>query len=389
VHRTAATIILSVALLLAAVGAATADSLRRPATSASAMLDLVPSYLPPAGDPAGDSVAGRGWMYDSALVAAGLAATGRTDGAARIVGQLTALQRPDGALDFSYDLRSGEGDGVLRSGAIGWAGLAGAELRAVTCTHRDDALLEGVARWLLGRRTADGLVTGGPDVTWVSTEHNLETRAFFARLSALIDGRTADSGTGRRCGGGLGDLTPGQARALRARLDDAVTRLDAAIGTDLFARDGGGRAHFRQGLRDDARPLDVQALGIQWLLGQGRRADALAVAAYADDAMLVGGRTIGAVGPLTGYRPYADAWGPDVLWVEGTAMMRAAKRGLGLDTTVIDRTVDSLSRISPAGYLPQADRDVVGNQGGDYRTWDAAAPAGWLVLSRSRSALLR
>ena len=33
-------------------------------------------------------------------------------------------------------------------------------------------------------------------------------------------------------------------------------------------------AHLRQGLDDDARPLDVQALGILWLLGQGRHADA-------------------------------------------------------------------------------------------------------------------
>jgi hypothetical protein len=389
VHRTAATIILSVAILLAAVGAATAHSLRGGGPSSTTMLDLVPSYLPPAGDPAGERVAGRGWMYDSAVVAAGLAATGRTDRAARIVAQLTQLQRPDGALDFSYDLRSGEGDGLLRSGAIAWAGLAAAELRAVTCTRRNDALLEGAARWLLAKRTADGLVTGGPDVAWVSTEHNLETRAFFARLSALIDGRRADRGAGRRCPGGLGRLSARDAQAFGTRLDDAVARLDAAIDAELFVRDGDGRAHFRQGLRDDARPLDVQALGIQWLLGQGRRGDALAVAAYADESMLVDGRTIGAAGPLTGYRPYADAWGPDVLWVEGTLQMRAAKRALGLDTTVIDRAVDSLSRMSPEGYLPQADGDVVGNQGGDYRTWDAAAPAGWLALSRSRSALLR
>lgn len=377
-------------MLLAAVGAATAHALRGgPATSSSTMLDLVPSYLPPAGDPAGERIAGRGWTYDSAVVAAGLAATGRTDRAARLVAQLAELQRPDGGLDFSFDLRTGEGDGLLRSGAIAWAGLAAAELRAVTCTRRSDTLLDGVARWLLDRRTADGLVTGGPDVTWVSTEHNLETRAFFARLTALIDGRRADRGTGRTCAGGLGDLGAGQARALRERLDDALERLDAAIDAELFARDGDGRAHFRQGLRDDARPLDVQALGIQWLLGQGRRADALAVAAYADEAMRVDGRTLGVVGSLTGYRPYADAWGPDVLWVEGTLQMRAAKRALGLDTTVIDRAADSLSRISPPGYLPQADRDVVGNQAGDYRTWSSAAPAGWLALSRSRSALLR
>src|SRR5215208_4261197 len=89
VQRRAAIFILSLAMLLCAAPAAGA----RPAP----VLDLVPSYLPPAGDPAGARVAGRGWTYDSAIVATGLAATGRTDRAARIVGQLAALQRPDGA----------------------------------------------------------------------------------------------------------------------------------------------------------------------------------------------------------------------------------------------------------------------------------------------------
>jgi hypothetical protein len=384
VHRVSA-IIVTLVVLTAGVVAASADAARGPARDAAAMLDLVPSYLPPTGDPAAPTVAGRGWTYDSAVAATGLAAAGRTDRAARIVDQLSQLQRPDGALDFSYDLRSGQGDGLLRSGAVAWAGLAAVEVRAVTCSRRYDAFLQGVARWLLARRGADGLVAGGPDVTWASTEHNVEARAMLAGLSAFIAGRNADPGTGRRCAPGLAGLGAGPARALGRRLDDAVAQLDASIDRALFARGGDGLAYFRQGRDDDARPLDVQALGIQWLLGQGRRADAMAVAAYTDGAMLVSGRA----GGLTGYRPYADAWGPDVLWVEGTLQMRAAKRALGLDTTVIDQTADSLSRRSPDGYLPQADRDVLGNRAGDYRTWLAAGPGAWLTLSRSRSALLR
>ncbi len=387
--RCRSAIIVTIIVLVAGVLAASAHAARRPARDSAAMLDLVPSYLPPAGDPAAGRVAGRGWTYDSSVVATGLAATGQTDRAGRLVDQLAELQRPDGALDFSYDLRSGQGDGVLRTGAVAWVGLAAVELRAVTCTRGNDALLQGVARWLLARRDADGLVTGGPDVRWASTEHNVEVRAMFAGLSALIAGRNADPGVGRRCSPGLDGLQPGPAKALGRRLDDAVAQLDAAIDRELFARDGEGLAHFRQGRDDDARPLDVQALGIQWLLAQGRRADALAVAAYADGSMLVTGRALGPIGPLTGYRPYADAWGPDVMWVEGTQQMRAAKRALGLDTTVIDQSADTLSRRSPAGYLPQADRDVVGHQAGDYRTWPAAGAGGWLTLSRSRSALLR
>ena len=86
----------------------------------------------------------------------------------------------------------------------------------------------GVTRWLLAQREEHGLVRGGPDVSWVSTEHNLEARALFA---------------------GLGE---------------DVSRLDRAIDVYLFAGD-----HFCQGLGDDVRPLDVQAYGILWLLGHG------------------------------------------------------------------------------------------------------------------------
>jgi hypothetical protein len=184
-------------------------------------------------------------------------------------------------------------------------------------------------------------------------------------------------------------MSVAQSRALVRRLDGALAQLDASIDQHLFARDGDGTAHFRQGFEDDARPLDVQGLGIQWLLGQGRRADALAVAAYADASMVVTGRRVGAAGPFSGYRPHAEEWGPDVLWMEGTLMMRAARAALGLDTSAIDASADAWARLGPAGYMLQADREAVGNPAGDFRPWAHAAPAGWMQLSRSRSRLLR
>jgi hypothetical protein len=223
----------------------------------------------------------------------------------------------------------------------------------------------------------------------MSTEHNLEARALFAGLADAIQGRPADAGLGRRCAPGLGRTSLAGSRAFARRLDAAAAQLDAAIDAHLFARDGDGTAHFRQGYEDDARPLDVQGLGIQWLLGKGRRADALAVAAYTDATMLVTVRRVGTAGPFTGYRPHADDWGPDVLWMEGTLIMRAAKAALGLDTSAIDASADAWSRLGPAGYMLQADREAVGNPAGDYRPWPHAAPAGWLQISRSRSALLR
>jgi hypothetical protein len=339
---------------------------------------LVESYLPPEGDRGGDPVRGRGWTYDSAVTAAAYAAHGELNDAGALLDAMQALQREDGALESSYDLRSGEGAGPLRSGTQAWVGLAALEWRGRTCSGRHDQLIAGVARWLLAHRmAATGLVVGGPDVSWASTEHNLEARAFFAGLVATLTGRRTD---GRKCQPGLDGV---DADSLLSDARDAVEQLDHAIATELFAGD-----HMRQGLHDDARPIDVQALGILWLLGRGRSHDARAVARYADQSMWVSGRTVrwpGAEGQtFAGYKPFADAWGPDVLWMEGTQMMRMAKKRLGLDVEALDDETDRWVALSAPLPPLQVDRAA----GGDYHVWPAAAPAAWLALSRSRFGLL-
>jgi hypothetical protein len=361
------------------VGTMAASSRARSDDGAMAPPDrLVESYLPPGGDRAGDPVRGRAWTYDSAVTAAAYAAAGDLDASGAILDALSALQREDGALESSYDLRSGVGAGPLRSGTQAWVGLAALEWRGRTCSGRHDRLVAGVARWLLAhRRAGSGLVLGGPDVHWASTEHNLEARAFFAALVAALTGRRTD---GRKCSPGLDGIA---SERLLTDSTAAVERLDHEIGSELFAGD-----HMRQGLHDDARPIDVQALGILWLLGRGRSDDARAVARYADENMWVSGRTVdwpGAEGQtFAGYKPFADAWGPDVLWMEGTQMMRLAKKRLGLDVEVLDDEADRWVALSAPLPPLQVDRAT----GGDYHVWPAAAPAAWLALSRSRFGLL-
>jgi len=236
---------------------------------------------------------------------------------------------------------------------MAWVGVAALQYRAATGSRRFDGLLDGVVRWLLARRNADGLITGGPDVRWVSTEHNLEARAVFA---------------------GAGGL------------DDVVARMDAAIERELFVRDGAGRAHLRQGAGDDVRPLDVQAFGILWLLGQGRAADAAAVADEADRTLRVSGRTLAGIrGRFDGYRPFADAGTPDLIWMEGTLQMRLALAALGRDTDALDDSVDRWAALTGPDMLRHSERAA----GEDYNVWPAAAPAAWLRLSRSSFALLR
>jgi len=384
-----------VALLVVAAavagGAGIASALAQEGPAKDDALSLVRSYAIPASDPAAAAIGDRAWTYDSAVTATAYAATGEAAAAEPILDDLAALQGPDGVLGFSYDVRTGSGDPLARSGAIAWAGLAAAQYRTATCSRRYDGLMAGVARWLLAHRIADpaapgrGLVPGGPDVGWISAEHNFEARALYARAAELIDGAAGS------CPGGLAGAPGAEAGALARELRDAAAAADAAIDRELFVREGAGRAHFAQGVGDGARPVDAQALGILWLVGQGRAADARAVAAAADATLLVSGRTFAGrpeLGTFSGYRPFAEGWGPDVLWTEGTLQMRMARAALGLSTAAIDDSAERWTRMAASGLPPHADRDLAGNPAGDYHTWPAAAAAAWLRLAGSGSRIL-
>ena len=347
---------------------------------------LVVSHVVPVGDPAA-AINRRAWTYDSAVAAAAYAETGRKRAARRLLDVLARIQRDDGGFASSYSETGSHPDRLLRTGPIAWVGLAAIAYREAFCSARYDAMVAGVARWLLERRVtsasspARGLLVGGPGVTWVSTEHNLEARAFFAHVD--------DASAGR---GPCPTPVDGLSASLRTQVSAAVDGLDAGIDRALFIPGPPGSAFFGQGLDDRARPVDAQAMGIQWLLGRGRAADAAAVAATADATLRVEGRRIegrDGAGAFTGYRPFADSWGPDVLWMEGTLQMRMAKAALGQDVATLDDSADRWAALTPAGLLLHADRTVVGNPAGDYHVWPAAAPASWLALSRSGSDLLR
>ena len=195
---------------------------------------LVQSYDAPAGDPLGEQIRGRAWTYDSAVTATARAASGDLDGAGALLDVFQEIRRSDGALEGSYDLAGDYGAGPLRSGNQAWVGLAALQWRALTCSGRHDRLIAGVARWLLDHRVSErrspgfGLVQGGPDVSWASTEHNLEARAFFAGLDATLAGRPCGSGARqalparprralRHRGAGAGRRRPRRRRADRPR----------------------------------------------------------------------------------------------------------------------------------------------------------------------------
>ena len=275
---------------------------------------LVQSYDAPAGDPVGDQIRGRAWTYDSAVTATARAAAGDLDGAGALLDAFQDIQRSDGALEGSYDLAGHYGAGPLRSGNQAWVGLAALAVARAdvlgpprppdrgdrALAARPSRLRSRLARlragpWRAGRLVGlDGAQPRGP--------------------RASSPGSTPRSPGGRwiRCSAGRASrASTGSPATLRGRwplsVREAVERIDRAIDAALFVRSGGA-AYLRQGLGDDARPLDVQALGILWLLGRGRHADAQAVSRTADATMWVDGRRVdwpGADGQtFGGYRPF-------------------------------------------------------------------------------------
>jgi hypothetical protein len=318
------------------------------------------------------------WTYDSALAAAGLAALGERAEAEQLLDQLATLQNGDGSIAFAFNVVTGASSSLLRAGTIAWMGLAAGSYDLGFGSDRYRALQQRAADYLLSLHGADGLIRGGPDVSWVATEHNLAAYAFLTRLGAEL-----------RAAGDSADA---------ARYGGAATRVAAGIDANLLVQDSAG-ARFIQGLGDTVEPLDVQALGALYLSGRGERNLAQLVLAGAQSSFSVSNRSIAdstdpadynttysSAGPFVGYAPYAGAGAPDVLWFEGTLQMRIAQAASGQDTSALDQSIARwIALTAPQGDGPlQADRAVTSTTYGiEYHVWPAAAPAAWYLLSQA------
>ena len=229
-------------------------------SAGSGKLWLVRSFEIPTSDSAYTRLANYSWTYDNALATFGFISVGLKSGAEQLLDQLQALQRTDGSLEFAFDTQTGDAAPYYRSGALAWVGLAAAAYRRKYDSERYDELIGGTIKYLLGGlRRSDGLIRGGPDVTWVSTQHNLLAVGFLRDIADQMSSKET-----------LGGYT-------RSQLTTIHTTLGNAIVSKLFVVDSASLAHFKQGLDDAQIPLDVQALGAMFLKLRGdSRATAVA-----------------------------------------------------------------------------------------------------------------
>ena len=353
--------------------ASDADSLALP-------LQLVRSYEIPADDPLYNSLSNWSWTYDSAVAAAAFAATGDQANSAQLLDQLTALQRTDGSIELAFDTTTGDSAPVFRSGTVAWVGLAATTYDLAFDSNQYLKMELRSARYLLSLQTDSGLIQGGPDVKWVSTQHNLITYVFLSRLASEL-------------------RSNGNAKGA-ARVQAAAATISAAIDANLLVNDDSG-TYFSQGLNDNVQALDVQALGAMYLEGTDRPELATQVLAYAQKHFAIDGQSVelsndpdtynmtySADGPFAGYMPYAGDGAPNVLWAEGSGEMRLAEASLGQDTKQLDQSIADWAAITSdqkQGPL-QANRTYSDDGGTEYHVWPASTAAAWTALADSSPA---
>ena len=338
-------------------------------------LQLIRSFDIPADDPSYERLLNWSWTYDSAVAATAFSSVGLQEQAGRLLDQLAALQRKDGSIEFAFDVKTGESSGTVRAGSVAFAAIAFSDYDSAFggTLYLDNA--RRAVDYLLSLRNEEGLVRGGPDVKWVSTQHNILTLIALTTLSQQLEEQGDEGAAGL--------------------YREAAAAIAKGIDSQLIVRDG-GLAHFRQGVGDEVVPLDTQALGVIYARFLGDEDLAKQVYEYAQQNFAIEGRSIElsnkkasynmtyeAKGPFSGYRPYIGKRAPDVLWFEGTAEMRFVSSFLGQPTEALDASMNSWWDVTrKQGLAPLgADRTVTNSPYNEYHVWPTAAAGAWTVLS--------
>ncbi len=240
-------------------------------STGTANLQLVRSYAIPTDDPSYTRLLNWSWTYDSAMTAAGFTVFGATSEAQQLLDQLAALQHTNGSIEIAFNVADGTTESVFRSGTIATVGLAGSLYDQRTHTNRYLSMEQRAASYLISLQGTTGLIRGGPDVTWYSTQHNLLAYAFLNNLGneLVSDGQRSTANT----------------------YFSAANKIASGIESKLLVQNG-SQAWFIEGLGDNVQSLDADALGVLYLIGKGETTNAQKVLAYTNSAFAISGRSI-------------------------------------------------------------------------------------------------
>ena len=340
----------------------------------SSTLQLARSYLIPTDATSYTRLLNWSWTYDSALTAMAFATAGLRSEAQQLLDQLAALQHMDGSIEEAFNVADGTTEPVLRSGVIATVGIAGSLYDQDFNTSRYLSMEQRAASYLLSLQGTAGLIRGGPDVTWYSTQHNLLAYAFLRLLG--------------------NELTAAGNRPSANSYYTAANQVSSGIESQLLVHNA-SNVHFIEGLGDSIQSLDADALGAMYLQDHGETNDAQKVLAYAQTAFALTGRSIirssnpatynetySAAGPFSGFAPYVGPDAPNVLWTEGTSEMLVATADLGQSTSALASSLSALAGITPGQAPVMADHTLYSAAyGEEYHVWPSAAGGAWMLVA--------
>ena len=135
------------------------------------------------GDPA---IKDWAFTYDQSLVSQAFLISGDRDMAGQILNFFSqkAARRGGGFVNAYNALMGTPSEEVVHLGPNIWIGIAAAHYVNSSGDRSYIDMAEKMAGWVISLKDRDGGVRGGPDVTWYSTEHNLDAYALFRMLYA-------------------------------------------------------------------------------------------------------------------------------------------------------------------------------------------------------------
>jgi len=340
----------------------------------SSTLELVRSYGIPTDDPSYPRLLNWSWTYDSALTAMAFSVVGDSSEAEQLLDQLAALQHTDGSIELAFNVAAGTAEPVFRSGVIATVGIAGSLYDQDFHTTRYLSMGERAASYLLSLQGSSGLIRGGPDVSWYSTQHNLLA---FAFLTLLGNELTAD----------------GNGPSAKSYYT-AANKISAGIESKLLVHNESS-VYFIEGLEDSVQALDADALGVMYLQDHGETNNAQKVLAYTQSAFALSGRSIvessdpatynetySAPGPLSGFAPYIGPEAPNLIWTEGSAEMLIAAADLGQSTSTLASALSAIAQVSPGEAPVMANETLTSARyEEEYHVWPSAAAGAWTLIA--------
>ena len=258
---------------------------------------LLVSYDIPSTDPLA-FLRGRSWTYDNAVGAIALLLQGQAAAARTVLAALQGLMAPDGSLGFSYQVDSSFVDGRIRTGTLAWVGYAMALYQRQSGDASFQASAELIGAYLKNLQTASGSIKGGPDVSWISTEHNIDAYFFYRELYRVT--------------GDASHLT-------------TATQIKNSLLTNHWTGSVSS-GHFLQGIGDPTPALDANSWGALFLTAIGRNAQAKQALKYVESTFKNTKKIPGTSTNLTGYSPDSAK---KTVWLEGTAGVAAAYQRVG------------------------------------------------------------